>query len=548
MLIYHLNGNRRDHRCFRALWLCILLFVGSWPTVAQEQTQRIHVMSFNIRYGTANDGINRWDLRKEFLAETIRNFDPDLLGTQETLASQRDFIAETFPNFGVVAAGRDDGKEAGEMAALFYRKDRFEPLEQGHFWLSQTPDIVGSKGWDAALPRIATWVKLKDLQSTDSRPILFVNAHLDHKGSTARLESCRLIRSRLDAIGKDARWIVTGDFNADPKDDPYRALFDLSGVRKLADTFRVIHPNAGPNEGTFSAFDATKTSGPRIDWIACSEEFQVRLARIDRTSRDGRTPSDHFPVTAVLSTAAKSPSLRVLSYNIHHGQGVDDVLSLRRIAQVIRGSDADIVALQEVDQGCGRSVGQLQASELEKLTGYYAVFGKAIDFDGGEYGQAILSRWPIATSLVHRLPNEASREQRIVLEAMVPSELGLIRVLGTHLDHSKQDLRQLQSIAVDALLDKLVASDLKPIATVLAGDLNDTPKSRTLESFQQRWQMDPRVPSQASATYPSGSPKSRIDYVMVERSGRLELEKLEVLQEPAGSDHLPVLATLLVKP
>jgi endonuclease/exonuclease/phosphatase family metal-dependent hydrolase len=121
-------------------------------------------------------------------------------------------------------------------------------------------------------------------------------------------------------------------------------------------------------------------------------------------------------------------------------------------------------------------------------------------------------------------------------------------VLGTHLDHSKQDLRQLQSIAVDALLDKLVASDLKPIATVLAGDLNDTPKSRTLESFQQRWQMDPRVPSQASATYPSGSPKSRIDYVMVERSGRLELEKLEVLQEPAGSDHLPVLATLLVKP
>ncbi|MFM8401398.1 MAG: endonuclease/exonuclease/phosphatase family protein, partial [Pirellula sp.] len=429
----------------------VLLVWVSWTCESLAQsTDLIRVMSFNIRYGTANDGINRWDLRKEFLVETIRNFDPDLLGTQETLASQRDYLAQALDGYGVVAAGRDDGKDGGEMAALFYRKDRFEPIEQGHIWLSETPEKVGSKGWDAALPRIATWVKLKDLQSADSKPILYLNAHLDHKGQRARLESCRLIRSKLSELGADAKWIVTGDFNAAPNEPPYSALFDDAADRKLLDTHRVVHRSPEANEGTFSSFDASKTTGPRIDWIGCSEDFQVRLARIDRTSRDGRTPSDHFPVIAVLRPASKNASVRVLSYNIHHGRGIDDKLSLERIAKVIRQADADVVALQEVDQGCGLSDRKLQVQELEKLTGYYGVFGKAIDFDGGEYGQAILSRWPIKQSTVHRLPNEqqangSMREQRIVLEAMVLSDMGPIRFLGTHLDHSKEDLRAEQA-------------------------------------------------------------------------------------------------------
>src|SRR3954453_19665447 len=122
----------------------------------------VRVMSFNIRYGTAKDGENAWEKRKEFLAETVAAFDPDLLGTQETLAFQRDFLAAKLAGYGVFAAGRDDGKEAGEMAALFYREARFEKLAGGHFWLSETPDVPGSKGWDAALPRVATWVKLRD--------------------------------------------------------------------------------------------------------------------------------------------------------------------------------------------------------------------------------------------------------------------------------------------------------------------------------------------------------------------------------------------------
>ena len=542
----------------RNLWQQFLLVSAmllSWMTWTCESlaqtSELIRVMSFNIRYGTANDGINRWDLRKEFLVETIRNFDPDLLGTQETLASQRDYLAQALDGYGAVAAGRDDGKEAGEMAALFYRKDRFEPIEQGHIWLSETPEKVGGKGWDAALPRIATWVKLKDLRAADSKPILFLNAHLDHKGQTARLESCRLIRRELSRLGSDSRWIVTGDFNASPSEPPYSALFDESADGKLLDTYRVIHRNPEANEGTFSSFDVSKTSGPRIDWIGCSEDFQVRLARIDRTSRESRTPSDHFPVTAVLRPASDKATLRVLSYNIHHGRGVDDQLSLQRIARVIRNADADAVALQEVDQGCGRSERILQVKELEKLTGYYGVFGKAIDFDGGEYGQAILSRWPIKQTAIHPLPNEqqsngSMREPRIVLEAIVSSEIGTIRFLGTHLDHSKEDLREKQAHAVDGLLDRVSFPEAKSMATVLAGDFNDVPKSKSLGCFDQRWLIDPRKENLVLATYPSQSPRTRIDYVAVNRSGRLVLDSLEVLPVPLASDHRPVLAELVI--
>lgn len=539
-------------RAILATSMLLVWIAGPSKSFAQSQ-ELIRVMSFNIRYGTANDGINRWELRKDFLVQTIRDFDPDLLGTQETLAAQRDYLSEKLEGYAAVAAGRDDGKEGGEMAALFYRKDRFEPIDQGHFWLSATPEKVGSKGWDAALPRIATWVKLKDRRRPEAQPILLVNAHLDHKGDRARLESCRLIRSELTKLGSDARWIVTGDFNADPSQEPYQALFDNTADRKLLDTYRAIHPTPGPNEGTFSSFAIANTSGPRIDWIGCSEEFQVRLARIDRTSRDGRTPSDHFPVTAVLGPRKSEQSLRVLSYNIHHGQGVDDQVSLERIAKVIRQSDADVVALQEVDQGCGRSSRTLQSSELERLTGYYAVFGKAIDFDGGEYGQAVLSRWPIQSSAVHPLPNAkqangSMREQRIVLEAIVSSELGPVRFLGTHLDHSKEDLRAEQAQAVDRLLDAAVPGESKPIATILAGDLNDVPGSRTLETFQKRWQVDPVVSEGSLSSYPSQSPKTRIDYVMVDRQGELSVDTIEVVSESMASDHLPVLATLLRSP
>ncbi len=260
------------------------------------------VMSFNIRYGSANDGENHWDHRKERVAETIQKFNPDLLGTQETIPFQRDFLAENLPDYAVHSAGREDGKEKGETCALFYRKDRFEKLDGGHFWLSETPDQPGSKSWDSSLPRLVSWVKLRDKRAADSRPIVFMNTHFDHRGQQARLKSAEMVRQKaLDF--SDADIIVTGDFNAGEGSAPYVAMFGtIDGQESpLVDTYRVANPEKSDQEGTFSGFKAENTGGNRIDWIAVSRGLKIENAEIDRTQHDGRTPSDHLPVTAKLS-------------------------------------------------------------------------------------------------------------------------------------------------------------------------------------------------------------------------------------------------------
>src|SRR5688572_30355099 len=132
------------------------------PAAAARADATLRVMSFNIRYGTAKDGPNHWDLRRDLLVDTIRKFDPDLLGTQETLLEQAEYLAEKFPQYDWLGVGRDDAKRKGESVAIFWRKDRFEKLDAGHFWLSETPEVPGSKSWDTALTRMTTWVKLRD--------------------------------------------------------------------------------------------------------------------------------------------------------------------------------------------------------------------------------------------------------------------------------------------------------------------------------------------------------------------------------------------------
>jgi endonuclease/exonuclease/phosphatase family metal-dependent hydrolase len=258
---------------------------------ADKQTIDVRVMSYNIRYGTAQDGENHWDNRKEFLLETIQSFNPDLLGTQETLGFQRDYLAGKLAGYEVLGVGRDDGGETGEMTALYFKRDRFEKLDGGHFWLSETPDKPGSKSWDAALTRMVTWVELRDRRQPKGKPLVFFNTHFDHRGLQARLESARLLRRRVAERAAQRRIIVTGDFNTGEDSPPYSAFFGA---------YRIRHPERKTDEGTFSRFKAGAAGGPRIDWIGVSAEWQVTEASIDRTEREGRTPSDHFAVTAIL--------------------------------------------------------------------------------------------------------------------------------------------------------------------------------------------------------------------------------------------------------
>lgn len=494
----------------------------------------VRVMSFNIRYATAPDGVNRWDQRKDFLAETITAFDPDLLGTQETLAGQRDFLAAKLPGFEAFAAGRDDGKEEGEMAALFYRTARFEKLAGGHFWLCDQPDSVGRKGWDAALPRVASWVKLRDKAAPDGRPVFFLNTHCDHRGAVARRESANLIRAKAGTLGAGCRVVVTGDFNAGEGSDPYTALF---GDRSpLVDTFRVAHPTRGKAEGTFSGFKAAATGGDRIDWIAASRDWEVRQAGIDRTARDGRTPSDHFPVTAVLRAVApgQRPALRVLSYNIHHGEGTDGRVDLPRIARVIRAADPDLVALQEVDDRTKRTGGVDQTAELARLTGLYGAFGKAIDYQGGGYGQAVLSRLPLAGGTVHTLPGEPDREQRIAFAVNVTALGRELTFATTHLHHQSDPLRRRQA----AKLNEVFAGSGP---TVLAGDLNADPDSEPLALLARHWSV---VGGPNLLTFPAGNPMKQIDYVLHRPAAGLRTAGAWVIDEPVASDHRPLLAVL----
>lgn len=288
----------------RFTMLILLACFASSVTLSQPKrdVREVRVMSYNIRYGTANDGENHWDKRKEFLLATIQAFDPDLLGTQETLGFQRDYLAEHLPQYEVLGVGRDDGQEKGEMTALYFKRDRFEKLDGGHFWLSETPDIPGSKNWDAALTRMVTWVKLRDRRQPKAKPLMFFNTHFDHRGTQARLESARLLRRRIAEASKTALVILTGDFNAGDNSEPYQAMFAQTGKQAapVTDTYRAVNPNRAPNEGTFSGFKVTATSGPRIDWIGVSSHWKTLSATIDRTQREGRTPSDHFPVTAIL--------------------------------------------------------------------------------------------------------------------------------------------------------------------------------------------------------------------------------------------------------
>ena len=281
--------------CLAALAVGLLAVPTTAPTSAASAGPAavpLRVMSFNVRYGHADDGDDRWEARRDLLIETIRGFAPDLLGTQEVLAHQRDHLRAALAEHALVGVGREDGKEKGEFAAILYRPDRFELLDSGTYWLSHEPTKVASVGWDAALTRIMTWAKLRDRR--DGRALLFVNTHWDHRGERARLESAKLMRRLVRQIG-DLPTIVTGDFNCTEADAPYGELVGDS----LIDTYRALHPRPEPDAATFHGFKGG-TNGGRIDWILCSPSFAVRDASIDHSSRDGRYPSDHYPITAIV--------------------------------------------------------------------------------------------------------------------------------------------------------------------------------------------------------------------------------------------------------
>ena len=206
------------------LSLAVLLLCGGCGN--REKDVEIKYISYNIRYANTSDGDNAWDIRKPATKEMISREQPDVFGLQEALIGQLQYIESNFPQYSRVGVGRDDGKEDGEFMAVYYRNDKFKLLENGNFWLSETPDQC-SMGWDAACKRIVTWAKLKDL---DSKKVFYVfNTHLDHVGEVAREQSILLIVKKIGEIVKKdkAPVFLSGDFNSNvssPIFDPLKNI------------------------------------------------------------------------------------------------------------------------------------------------------------------------------------------------------------------------------------------------------------------------------------------------------------------------------------
>ena len=213
---------------------CQVARIGA-EAAAPELSARpfLRVMSFNIRYNTPSDSANAWPYRKDLAASMIRFHHADLAGLQEALKGQIDDLVERLPGYGWFGVGRDDGRERGEFSAIFYRRDRVELLEGSTFWLSEEPDSVGSIGWDADYTRIVTWGRLRDRAT--GRVFFHFNTHFDHLGEQARLESARLLVTRVKEIAGTAPVIVTGDFNCRESSEPYLVLTDSTSTESLRD-------------------------------------------------------------------------------------------------------------------------------------------------------------------------------------------------------------------------------------------------------------------------------------------------------------------------
>ena len=275
--------------------LVLLLTAFSFSLVGSE----LRIATFNVRYDAKGDqGPRDWKARRDLVSETIREMNPSLLGLQEVVHGQLEDLKDAHPEYEVVGVARDDGKQRGEYSPLFFRKDRFrlDEKENGTFWLSDTPQVVGSNSWGNACTRICTWARLIDRKT--EKGIYVLNTHWDHKGQWSRVKSATLIRQRIASIANQGEAVVLmGDFNASESSLAIKEL--LAGEQvKIVNSFHFANSEEVVR-GTFNGWRVDATQGKMIDHIFVNSNLAVKSARIVRRHRKGQTPSDHFPVLTI---------------------------------------------------------------------------------------------------------------------------------------------------------------------------------------------------------------------------------------------------------
>lgn len=271
----------------KTLKLFYLFLLISIAAFAQKPGNPINVISYNIRLNVASDGVNAWPNRKDNVKALVKFHDADILCVQEALPEQFDALLQN-SNFDVVGVGRDDGKRKGEFSAVYFDKTRFTKRNGGTFWLSETPDVP-SKGWDAALNRVCSWVKLYD--KLNKKEFIVFNTHYDHIGVQARIESAKLIKKKIQEIAPTLPVILTGDLNVTPETEAISTIKSF-----LLDTKEItVEPPYGPT-GTFNNFNFNSELKDKIDYIFVNKGFGVQKFAVLTDSKDQRYYSDHLPV------------------------------------------------------------------------------------------------------------------------------------------------------------------------------------------------------------------------------------------------------------
>lgn len=256
----------------------------------------LNVMSFNIRYDNPDDSLNNWQYRKDVAAKTIKNQNADIVGTQEVLVNQLNDLKSRLPEYNAIGVGREDGIEKGEYSAILYKKDRFKEIKSGYFWLSETPEVAGSKGWDGACERIATWAILEDISS--KKQLFFINTHLDHVGKIARQEGVTLLLSRANALANGLPIIMTGDFNATPESDVIKHVTDVNSPEHLIHSKDIAVEKSG-TDWTFHGFGKVLMERREfIDYVFVSKGIKVAKHNVLREKLDDIFISDHSVVVA----------------------------------------------------------------------------------------------------------------------------------------------------------------------------------------------------------------------------------------------------------
>ncbi|MFJ9243740.1 endonuclease/exonuclease/phosphatase family protein [Streptomyces sp. NPDC101776] len=261
----------------------------------RHETRLLDVMTFNLRYASTDEP-NSWKVRRPVMRDLLLRAAPDIIGTQEGLYAQlQDIKQDLAPHYDWIGGGRKGGS-FDEETAIFYDTRRLVPVEYDQFWLSDTPNVIGSNTWGGAHARIATWIRFRDL-GDEERQFYVLNTHLDNASQYAREQAATLIAERLARLDRSLPMVVLGDFNTAAYTTSVYSTMLGAGLRDTWDAAAA----RGQLYGSFHGYRTLVPGGPRIDWILVSPGVTVRRTALDTFSENSQFPSDHLPVTSTIS-------------------------------------------------------------------------------------------------------------------------------------------------------------------------------------------------------------------------------------------------------